>query len=265
MKWVKLKLYDYSNVLEECSYIALLFQQLSDNIQKTNNQDYIREFFQLQEEVITRIQELKLFIERFSFDSRISHFIRAKKQHIKNLNNYNINSTTLIDNESNISKSRVKSQSVVKDKNNDHENEISNQRYNYNSKQGVRGNSQVNESRIGRALNQTNINTNSNLNVSQQQKLPKKITQDKLYHQKPEPSEFKNKNNPKFGDKLDLDVDAENIEVNFNTQKQGKVDYNDFNQWKEIVFKIKLSSEEYELLMQEKLNKRNTTNVKVTG
>jgi hypothetical protein len=253
MKWLTLKLYDYPAVIEETSHVSFLFKQLVQTIEKTNNKEAMKELISLQEQIHIRITEIKEFAERFSFDSRISYFLKAKRNLAKILSNYSINSDKNLDyensrldnrqNKQNISNSKIRSQSAVGNINTNYSNNTYTNRINGNKQLTF---NQINDSKVS---NNSNVNSNG--------KKLKAISQEKHYYGN-EPSNFVYKSNPKYGDKLELIGEKSE----FSNMKVNHVPYdedNDFNKWREIVFKIKLTTDEYNLLLEEKKNKKNNT------
>lgn len=259
MKFLKLKLYEYPTLLEEVNHITLLFKQLSDDIERTNNSNTIRQFLELQNEVASRIKEIRVFTERFSFDSRVSHFLKANKTLTKLLNNYSIRSFPL-------------------------DEEVDSSDYKNNIQQIpqiMSKNSNIRSSSAITKKDKTRMSSNNSLLVNNNKSILKSNSQEKHYYQN-EPSGFVHKNNPKFGDKLELigekselsygknminsnnnsNSNLKNNNVSVNAKlNQAQFNNDDFSQWKEIVFKIKLTPEEYNLLLIEKQNRKNNPNI----
>lgn len=253
MKWLTLKLYEYPAVIEETSHVSFLFKQLVETIEKTNNKDAMRELIELQEQINMRIQEIKEFSERFSFDSRVSHFLKAKRNLAKILNNYSIKSNQLdqeleensrlnvrINKQNTSNNSKIRSQSAIGN---------TNTNSNSNNTNRLNGTKQLTFNQV----NDSKVSNTSNSNIYG--KKGKAGSQEKHYYGN-EPSNFVYKSNPKFGDKLELIGEKSE----FSNPKVNQIAHdedNDFNKWREIVFKIKLTNDEYNLLLQEKQNKKN--------
>jgi hypothetical protein len=278
MKFKTLKLFDYPSINEEVIHVTLLFKQLAENIENSNNnnKEAAHQFVSLQNDVMQRVQDLKQFIQRFSFDSRISNFIKIQKNLVRLLTNYNYNIPISGEVESNSRRNFPTNQTnntqYTNNKTNNNRAQSAITREHDNTRYEKRRGSDKNISGIV-SSNMNNLNetkyTNHNVDTSNI-KLQNKPVQEKSYF-KNESSEFKNKINPKFGVKLDQ---LENYEDNHNIGNLGNINSNDItknnikqninrfdiieNQWKEIVFKIKLSPDEYELLINEKTTKRNT-------
>lgn len=257
MKWIKLKLFDYTNVLEEVSHVNLLFRELTGSIERTNSRDEIKEFFELQEQVKQRIIEIKQFIERFNFDSRVSHFMKANKSLIKILKAYK---NLKVSNENSKDANTNKRDKDIKLNEENFENPGKKAR----SQSAINSNknSKINDNDQTKLNNTANKVTTKNtlVNDSKLQVKPKEkssSSQEKHYYQN-EPSGFIHKSNPKFGDKLELIGEKSEKSLRINNYNKTKFnENNDFSQWREIVFKIRLTSDEYNLLMQEKQNKKN--------
>ena len=79
MKFCQLKIYDCQSVIEEVNFITEKHKLLMGDIDKYGKNETIKEMCVLQTAILNRIEEMKIFIERYSFDSRISPFIKANK------------------------------------------------------------------------------------------------------------------------------------------------------------------------------------------
>jgi hypothetical protein len=79
MNLCQLKIYDFNSVNEEVKFLTTKHKLLMEDIDKYGKNETIKEICILQNAILYRIEEIKVFIERYSFDSRISPFIKANK------------------------------------------------------------------------------------------------------------------------------------------------------------------------------------------
>lgn len=92
MQFCKLSL-DNHNILNfEIEEIYNKHRMLMEDIDKESKQETIKEMYFFQEKLKKRSQDIKEFIERYSFDSRITYFIKANKLLIRLLEAYRVKS-----------------------------------------------------------------------------------------------------------------------------------------------------------------------------
>lgn len=92
MQFCKLSL-DNHNILNfEIEEIYNRHRMLMEDIDKASKQETIKEMYFFQEKLKKRSQEIKEFIERYSFDRRITYFIKANKLLIRLLEAYRVKS-----------------------------------------------------------------------------------------------------------------------------------------------------------------------------
>lgn len=249
MKFIKLKIYDSNSLTEEVNLICQLHKQLIEEVERTGDSDSIKELEDLLEKIKERVSEITYFCERYSFDSRISVFIKLNKTLSRILGNYKVK----LDPVTNTNTKNMRSHS---------QNNSVNDKSIINNNTGnlvkTKSNASINQNSLAEGSNRK---LNSNRNLSQD----KDKDRDNVYSYKKPETNFVNKINPKGGDKIDftkekVEVNPVNQQNSFNKEKEAS----DFNQWREIVFKIKLSPEEYNLLVNEKQNKRHFTNMNQT-
>lgn len=246
MKWLILRIYDHVSHLEECEVVENILGNIMFKISNEveNNDECIEQLKVLYYSILNRIEEVKSFNKRYSFDSRVSYFIKIVKLLEKTLlkiRNLNIIEFEVINNLKRNSKLNVK-KSVLGVNTED----INNLNIKTN-------NLEVNDKKINDERNNLNIN-----NVNKEYEIDKKIDKnmnkkmslkyDEDIYSKVMNEDLKRKKysvlKPSSGEKVNLNLNLNDI--------QRQEDVSEEINWKEIVFKVMLNPEEYNLLLQEK-------------
>lgn len=229
IKWINLKIYSYSKLQEESLNIKEVYRTLVEEVKRSNNRNAIEEIIQLKENIMKRISELETFIQEYRYDARVSYFEKSK-QILLNIIQAN-------------------SRSNIRQKE-------SNNKIRAVSSERPRNTSLKNH---GDSFTEKDINTNVNKLIKDysknQAKISAKFKYSSKYRKSCEPvRRLKSSQDTKTRD-LGNDI---NIQIdNLDNSKSYQKDQFEVNKWKEIVFRIKLNPEEYQLLKHEKMIRKN--------
>lgn len=259
MKWLILKIYDHVSHLEECEVVENILGNIIFKITNEidNNEDNVEHLKSLYYSILGRIEEVKVFNKRYSFDSRVSYFIKIVKLLEKTLlkiRNLNIIEPEVINNLKRNSKLNVKKsvlglntddlKDLITKSNNLNINELNNNNNNNVNEVSNSNNVDIREKEKNQN-NQKDISNNINnkkMSLKYDEDIYSKVMNEDLKRKKYSVL------NPSSGEKINM-----NLNLNLNDiQKNNNEELVEEINWKEIVFKVLLNPEEFNLLMQEK-------------
>lgn len=246
MKWLILRIYDHVSHLEECEVVENILGNIMFKISNEveNNDECIEQLKVLYYSIINRIEEVKSFNKRYSFDSRVGYFIKIVKlleKTIFKIRNLNIIEFEVINNIKRNSKLNTK-KSVLGVNTEDINNfniKTNNLEVNDKKKNDERSNLNINnvnkEYEIDKKIDK---NMNKKMSLKYDEDIYSKVMNEDLKRKKY--SVLKQSS----GEKVNLNLNLNDI--------QRQEDVSEEINWKEIVFKVMLNPEEYNLLLQEK-------------